>query len=426
MSSLYLMDAHQHSAPPENGDKWRLRFWSIFIGQGLSLCGSALTQFVLLWWITDTTGNVSDLAIAGVAAMLPQALLSPLGGVFSDRYSRRVLMILADVISALCMVVLIILFLTAHIALWHAWVMMAIRSAMQAFQMPAAAASIYMLVPRQFLPRATGFEHALQSLTVVTAAPLGAMAIGAMPIGWALAIDVCTAICGVLPLLCFRIPQIFTPNQSRPGILVEFKEGLSAVRNTPGLVALFILLATTVLVIMPAFTLLPMLVKQHFSGSPTQVAWMEGLSGIGMVIGGVAVGAMVPQRPILWILVGFACSCFSIALTALVPGNLFGVAVAWWVMSGVFFIFGDVPLTTMLQTLVPNQLQGRVFSILNAIMSLSAPVGLLVITPLSETLGVRWIFILSGCLGGFISIIGFLFPSLQRLGQSNGKHSGID
>ncbi|MBO1915779.1 hypothetical protein J4727_01890 [Providencia rettgeri] len=54
-----------------------------------ALCGSALTQFVLLWWITDTTGSVSALAIAGIVALLPQALLSPLGGVLADRYSRR-------------------------------------------------------------------------------------------------------------------------------------------------------------------------------------------------------------------------------------------------------------------------------------------------------------------------------------------------
>ena len=141
------------------GPRWRLRFWMIFSGQALSLVGSALTQFVLLWWITDTTGSVSALATAGMAAMLPQALLSPLGGTFADRYSRRLLMIAADVISALCMAVLIVLFLTERIELWHAYVMMFIRSAMQAFQTPAATASMAMLVPRDFLPRAAGLIH---------------------------------------------------------------------------------------------------------------------------------------------------------------------------------------------------------------------------------------------------------------------------
>ena len=121
------------SARLEPGPGWRLRFWTIFGGQALSLIGSALTQFVLLWWITDTTGSVSALATAGMAALLPQAVLGPLGGVLADRYSRRLLMIAADSLSALCMLVLIALFLTGAIELWHAYVMMAVRSSMQAF-----------------------------------------------------------------------------------------------------------------------------------------------------------------------------------------------------------------------------------------------------------------------------------------------------
>ena len=90
------------SAAPPPGPGWQRRFWLIFSGQALSMIGSAMTQFVLLWWITDTTGDVAALGLAGMAALLPQALLGPLGGILADRYSRRLLMIAADLISALC------------------------------------------------------------------------------------------------------------------------------------------------------------------------------------------------------------------------------------------------------------------------------------------------------------------------------------
>lgn len=118
---------------------WRLRFWSIWLGQALSLIGSALTQFVLIWWITLSSGSTSALAIAGVMALLPQALLGPLGGTLADRYSRRAIMIVTDTISAACMLVLIWLFQSEQIQLWHLYSMMFIRSSMQAFQAPAAA-----------------------------------------------------------------------------------------------------------------------------------------------------------------------------------------------------------------------------------------------------------------------------------------------
>ena len=82
-----------------------------------------------------------------------------------------------------------------------------------------------------------------------------------------------------------------------------------------------------------------------------------------MVAGGLLVAAMAPRRQAAWIPRGFAMSCVALALTALAPGSLFGVAVAWWVISGITFVFGNAPLTALLQTIVPNHLQGRVLSL---------------------------------------------------------------
>jgi len=391
----------------------------VFGGQGLSLLGSALTQFVLLWWITDTTGSLSALATAGMAALLPQALLAPLGGTLADRYSRRLLMIGADVVSALCMVVLIALFLTDTVNLVHVYVMMAIRSAMQAFQAPASAASVAMLVPPSFLTRAAGLNQSVQSMTVVAAAPLGAFALGVMPLGWALAIDVVTALAGIVPLLIFEVPQP-KPRRARQGTITsdlwaEFKEGVSLVWSSPGLRRLYGLIAGVVLVVMPSFTLVPLLVKNHFGGGAHQVALMEGLSGVGMVLGGILVAVMVPRRHILWVLLGFSASCLSLSLTALVPEGMFGFAVVWWFISGTTFVFANAPLTALLQTMIPLHLQGRALSLLNTIMGLAAPMGLAVVTPLGDLVAVDTLFVVIGILGALVSLSGFLSPALLCL-----------
>jgi DHA3 family macrolide efflux protein-like MFS transporter len=394
---------------------WRLRFFAIFGGQAFSLIGSSLTQFVLLWWITDTTGSAAALSTAGLAALLPQALLSPLGGTLADRYSRRFLMITADVISAVCMVALIALFLSARIELWHAYIMMAVRSSMQAFQAPAAAASVAMLVPSHYLVRAAGLNQSMQSLTLVAAAPLGALALGLMPIGWALFIDVFTALVGIVPLLCFRIPQARPSSEVRSGLWGEFRAGVNLVRHTPGLTHLFIMLALVVLAIMPTFTLVPLLVKDHFGGGATQVALLEGLAGAGMLLGGLLMAAMAPRRLMFWILVGFAVSCASIALTAMAPASLFGVAVAWWTISGITFALGNAPLIAVLQTSIPNHLQGRVLSLLTTIMAFAAPVGLLIAGPLGEWIGIRGVFVVAGLMGTAASLAGFFSKSMLAL-----------
>lgn len=406
------------------GSPWQLRFWTVFGGQTLSLIGSALTQFVLLWWIADTTGSVSALATAGMAAMLPQALLGPLGGTLADRYSRRTLMIVADLVSSACMLVLIWLFLSGRIVLWHAYAMMAARSAMQAMQAPAASASVTMLVPSSFLPRAAGLNQAMQSTTLIVAAPLGAFAISVLPIGWALGIDVLTALLGVVPLAFWLIPQ---PSRSADGaaghgsLWSDLREGVRLVWSNPGLRRLYGLIGLVVLIIMPSFTLVPLLVKQHFHGGAAQVGLMEGLSGAGMLLGGILVAAMAPRRHIHWILFGLAASCLSLALTALAPARLFAIAVTWWVIGGITYVFGSAPLTTLLQTIVPPQLQGRALALLNSVMGLAAPVGLSLSGPLGEAIGIRALFVSIGVAGALACLAGFASSPLLRLSAAEKK-----
>lgn len=397
---------------------WKLRFWSVFCGQASSLIGSALTQFVLLWWITDTTGSVSALAFAGLFALLPQALLGPLGGTLADRYSRRLLMIGSDLISAACMCVLIYLFLTEAIELWHAYTMMAVRSAMQAFQQPAAAASTAMLVPRHYLSRAAGLNQTLYGIMLVAAAPLGALAISVMPIGWALSIDVFTAVLGVVPLMIYAIPQNRPDAAERQGLWTEFKEGVATVWHNPGLKRLYALMAFVTLLVMPSFTLVPLLVKEHFVGGAGEVALMEGLAGAGMILGGGLVAVVAPKRKLAWVLVGFGLSCFMLALTAVMPGNMLLLAALWWALSSGFYILGNGPLTAMLQTIVPNRLQGRVLALLATVSGLAAPVGLALASPLGEVLGIRWLFVAMGVLGGVVAFAGFLSPTLRKVETS--------
>src|SRR5262245_40538605 len=195
------------SSSPAMSEPWRLRFWTIWIGQTFSLAGSALTQFVLIWWVTQTTGSTSALAIAGIVALLPQALLGPIGGTVADRFNRRAIMMLADIISAACMLVLIWLFQSGQILLWHVYTLMAIRSSMQAFQQPAALASTAMLVPSDWLNQASGLNQALGGIITIAAAPLGALALAMLPLQGALLIDVATALLAVVLLVPYRIPQ---------------------------------------------------------------------------------------------------------------------------------------------------------------------------------------------------------------------------
>lgn len=99
---------------------------------------------------------------------------------------------------------------------------------------------------------------------------------------------------------------------------------------------------------------------------------MEGLAGRAMIVGGLLVAAFAPRRQMPWVLWGMALSCVAVALAALVPGRLFITATVWWTVSGIALALGNAPLTALLQTIVPQQLQGRVLSLLRMVTGLAS------------------------------------------------------
>lgn len=324
-------------------------------------------------------------------------------------------MIGADLVSALCMVILIVLFITDSVELWQVFVMMAIRSSMQAFQQPAASSSTAMLVPAPFLSRAAGMNQTLQGIMLVAAAPLGALALAFMPIGYALAIDVVTAVLGIVPLLIFRIPQLKVPKDQRTGVWKEFREGFDVVWHNPGLRRLYALMAVVSMLIMPSFTLVPLLVKEHFAGGVNEVAIMEGFAGAGMILGGVLAALIAPKRKIYWVLSGFGLSCFLLGLVGLSPASMLWLAVVWWAVSSVLYILGNAPMTALLQSKIPNQLQGRVLSLLTTVAAAAAPVGLALATPIGDLIGIRTLFVVMGMLGATAVVIATVSKPLREL-----------
>ncbi|WP_110515924.1 MFS transporter [Herpetosiphon llansteffanensis] len=397
---------------------WKPRFFAVWLGQASSLVGSALTQFVLIWWITQTVGSAQSLAIAGMMALLPQAVFGPIGGIIADRWNRRFIMISSDLISALSMVILIVLFATEQIQLWHIYTLMFLRSTMQAFQSPAATASTSQLVPPAWLTRAAGMNQMIYGLMSVAAAPLGALAMSVFSLEGALMIDVVTALLAITPLLFYKIPQTMQTSAEQVSMWQDFRSGLAMVMNNRGLVLLYGVTLLMVAVLIPGFVLTPLLIQQEFGGGVERVALMEGIGGLGMLIGGVMISLIqFPMRRIVLVLVMFALSSAMVGFTGMVPGALFWIAVVLWFISGVTYTIGNAPIIAIIQTIVPNQLQGRVLSLYSTMIGLAGPIALIFVGPLSELIGIRMIFIAGGFLAALVCMLGFLSPSILRIEQ---------
>jgi len=185
--------------------------------------------------------------------------------------------------------------------------------------------------------------------------------------------------------------------------------------SVPGLRKLYALLACVVMVVMPSFTLVMLLIRNHFGGGPAEVALMEGLAGLAMIVAGLVVAAIAPKRHIRWVIAGFALSCFMLAATALPERDWFVLAVVAWTLSGFFYIIGNAPLSTLLLTTIPNHLQGRALSLMTTVVALAAPIGLALAAPVGELLGIRGLFIFMGVTGGCLVLLGLLSRDIRRL-----------
>ncbi len=172
-------------------------------------------------------------------------------------------------------------------------------------------------------------------------------------------------------------------------ILHDIREGADYILHRRGLLILYAMTALVVLTVMPTFLLTPLLVKEHFGGGVIEVAVMEAMAGVGIILGGILISVWRFPRRVVIVLVSFAVSCGTVALTALAPEDMLPLAIFWWFLSGVSFSTGNAPMTALLQAVVPNELQGRTLALLNMVFGFAAPIGFAIAGPLGEAFGVR-------------------------------------
>ncbi|MGD2201711.1 MAG: MFS transporter, partial [Candidatus Bathyarchaeota archaeon] len=308
------------------------RFSIIFGGQSFSLFGSRLVQFTLVWWLTQTSGSASVLALASIMALLPQVLLGPFAGSLVDRWNRRVLLMASDGAIALAVVVLAFLYSQGAVEIWHIYALMLVRSLLGAFQWPAFQASTSLMVPQKHLSRVAGFNQSLQGLVNILAPPLGALLFEVLPIEYILTIDVATAVLAIGPLFFIGVPQPPDAAVKTSGwrsVLDDLREGMRFVWDWEGLRIIMAMSMVINLLVNPAFSLLPIVVTNHFGGGAIELAWLQSAAGVGMIVGGLLLGVWGGfKRRIMTAFFAIIGSGVCITVFSLVPGSMLLLAVA--------------------------------------------------------------------------------------------------
>jgi len=352
-------------------EKWAAAFFTLWAGQAVSLIGSSLVQFALVWWMTKTTGSATVLATASLIAILPQIILAPFAGALVDRWNRKAVMIVADSLIALATLVLIVLFAAGLESVWAVYVILFIRSAGGAFHSPAESASISLMVPKAHLARIAGLNQTLNGILNIISPPLGALLIGILPMQGVLSIDVGTAIIAVSILTFIRIPQ--PPRQlaqangtaGATSYKQDLREGWTYMVAWPGLMGITLIAMAINFMVVPAASLIPLVVTREYHGGVIQLGLVDSLFGIGIIVGGVALSAWGGfKKRILTSMMGIFGIGVGILIFGLLPSNLFYVALSGIFLLGLMQAMANGPLSAILQAAVHPDMQGRVFSLL--------------------------------------------------------------
>jgi len=406
----------KNAPKPPIARNWVRPFFTLWAGQAISLLGSQLVQFALIWWLTKTTGSATILATSALVGLLPQVFLLPIAGTLVDRWSRRVTMIIADSLIAVATLGLVILFWTGEIQIWHIYLLMFVRAAAGSFHWPAMQASTSLMVPDEHLSRVQGVNQMLNGGLNIISAPLGALLLEVMTVRGVLMIDIGTAILAILPLFFIYVPQPRTasnPLSQHSSVWQDFRIGLKYALSWPGLVIIGVMATMINFLLAPAGSLVPILVTKHFGGQALQLAWMESAMGIGVLLGGLLLGVWGGfQRRIYTSVLGLFGIAFGSFLIGVLPGSAFPLAIAGMFATGFAMPITNGPLHAALQAVVAPDMQGRIFTLLASVASAISPIGLLIAGPVADAYGVQTWFVLGGLVTAIMALSMLFIPAV--------------
>ncbi len=402
---------------------WKTPFFTIWTGQLLSLIGSQAAQFALVWWLTKLTGSATVLATASMMALVPGIILGPVAGAYVDRWNRRIVMIAADALIALASLWLVYLFWADAMQVWHVYVIMAVRSIGGSFHWPAMQASTSLMVPKEQLSRVAGLNQATQGVLNIVAPPLGALLMELLPLSGVMAVDVGTAAFAIAPLLFVSVPQPqrddLKAGRDKPSIWADVREGFRYIVSWPGMVVLIVSAMLFKIALTPAFSLLPLLVSEHFNGDAAQLSLMDAVAGVGIVTGGVILSVWGGfRRKIYTSIMGMIIFGVGFVTLGVAPAGEFLLALAAVLVVGLMLPMIDGPFMAILQAAVAPEKQGRVFTVLTSLLSLTTPIGLAIAGPVSDWLGLQIWYVAAGVLCGGVGISFLFIPAILSLEES--------
>jgi MFS family permease len=402
------------SARPHALRALRHRNYRLFFGgQLISLTGTWMQSVAQSWLVYRLTGSAALLGFVGFAGQIPVFLLAPLGGAAADARGRHPILVATQTASMLLAFALAGLTLAGRVEVAHVFAIAALLGVVNAFDIPARQAFIADMVGRGDLVNAIALNSSMfNGARIVGPAVAGAL-VASIGEGWCFLLNAVSYLAVIAGLLLMRGGEVRRPPARHGSALAHMAQGFGHVARTPPIRALMLLLGLVSLAGMPYAVLMPIFADRILHGGPRALGLLMGSSGVGALA---AAGLLATREGVsgLGRWVALAAAGFGVSLLAFAASRALWLSAALLVPAGFCMMLQMASSNTLIQSMVPDALRGRVMAIYSMMFMGMAPFGALLAGTLADRFGAPATVSLGGilCLAG-AGVFGWRLPALR-------------
>ena len=389
-------------------------FRFLWIGQAVSAVGDSVTLIALAFATLSVSPSAGSLGLVLALATVARVVALPIGGVWSDRLPRQLVMLTSDGVRALVQAVIAVLLITGHAQLWHIVLLAMVYSFAAGFFMPASGALVPHTVSVQRLQQANALMGLSRSVTQVAGPAIGGLLVAAIGPGWVFAIDAATFVVSAISLVLMQVPRVEGKGQSN--FWTELADGLRAVTTRRwyllnlGAHALWNFAFASFLV------LGPIVAKRSLGGAP---AWglISASLGAGAILGGLIALRVIPRRPLLVANLALVPAAFQLlALAVPLPtAAIMAFCVIGWI--GLTYL-NEVWFATVPQ-LIPAEVLARATSFDWLLSIVAMPIGFAVSGPVADRIGIQSTLVAAAVIMAVPCILIVLVPGVRNVRRTS-------
>jgi MFS family permease len=379
------------ATPSQNRVKLLLRalrhrnFQLFFVGQLVSLTGTWMQTVAQSWLVYKMTGSSLLLGTVGFASQIPVFLLAPIAGAVADRVNKHRVVVATQSSAMVLAAMLTVLTFTGEVQVWHIIVLSSMLGIVNAFDVPARQAFIVEMVGKEDLMNAIALNSSMFNGARVVGPAVAGILVAQIGEAWCFFANSVSYIAVIAGLLMMTLPRK-APASSDASAMEQIVEGFRYVRTTKPVVTLLLLVGLISLVGMPYTVLMPIFADQILHGGASGLGILMGATGTGALLGALTLATRSGLKGISrWI--AMSCAGFGASLIVFSFSKSFWLSVAVLVPAGFSMMLQMACTNTLLQTMVPDRLRGRVMAFYSMMVMGMAPFGALFAGAVANRLG---------------------------------------